>query len=121
MAVGVHPKHASQFGDYYYDQLSRLMDSPAVTALDEIGLDCSEGAKPFAIQYSTLLWSLSLARSYTPLVLHVRTSEDNLRETNCLYRRVLGAVLEKVPNSRQGIHLHCFNGDMASGKLWLDS
>ena len=120
-AVGVHPKHASQFGDCYFDQLSRLVDSPAVTALGEIGLDCSEGAKPFAIQYSTLLWALSLARPYMPLVLHVRASEDSLRETTCLYRRVLVAVLEKVPNSRQGIHLHCFNGDMATVKLWLDS
>ena len=98
VAVGVHPKHASQFGDY--DQLSRLVDSPAVTALGETGLDCSEGAKPFAIQYRTLLWALSLARPYMPLVLHVRASENNLRETNCLYRRVLGTVLEKVPNSR---------------------
>ena len=74
VAVGVHPKHASQFGDCYFDQLSRLVDSPAVTALGEIGLDCSEGAKPFARQYSTLLWALSLARPYMPLVLHVRAS-----------------------------------------------
>jgi len=38
-------------------------------------------------------------------------------ETARLYRKVLGAVLEKVPNSRQGIHLHCFNGDLATVKL----
>ena len=44
VAVGVHPKHASDFGDYYFDRLSKLMDFPAVTALGEVGMDCSEGA-----------------------------------------------------------------------------
>jgi len=121
VAVGVHPKQTNTFGDCYFDQLSRLVDSRAVTALGEVGLDCIEGAKPFAVQYSTLLWVLALARPYMPLVLHVRASEDSLRETAALYRRVLGAVLEKVPNSRQGIHLHCFDGDSVTVKLWLDS
>ena len=39
-----------------------------------------------------------------------------------MFRKVLGAVLEKVPNSRQGIHLHCFNGDLVTVtvKLWLE-
>jgi len=87
-AVGVHPKHASTFGDCYFDQLSRLVDSPVVTALGEVGLDCSEGAKPFAVQYSTLQWVLALARPYMPLVLHVRASGDSLQETAALYRRV---------------------------------
>jgi len=36
-AVGVHPKHAMDFGDYYFDRLSKLLDSPAVTALEEVG------------------------------------------------------------------------------------
>ena len=27
-AVGVHPKHAMDFGDYYFDRLSKLLDSP---------------------------------------------------------------------------------------------
>jgi Tat protein secretion system quality control protein TatD with DNase activity len=71
-AVGVHPKHASDFGDYYFDRLSRLMDSPAVTALGEVGMDCSEGANPFAMQKSTLRWVMALAHPYMPLVLHVR-------------------------------------------------
>jgi hypothetical protein len=60
--VRVHPKHAGDFGDYYFDRLSRLMDSLAVTALGEVGMDCSEGANyPFAIQKSTLRWVLALA------------------------------------------------------------
>ena len=91
-AVGVHPKHANTFGVCYFDQLSRLVDFPVVTALGEVGLDCSEGAKPFAVQYSTLLWVLALERPYMPLVLHVRASEDGIRETASLYRRGLGAL-----------------------------
>ena len=63
VAVGVHPKHASDFGDYYFDRLSKLMDSPAVTALGEVGMDCSEGAKPFGIQKSTLRWVLAVLGS----------------------------------------------------------
>ena len=61
--MGVHPKHASDFGDYYFDRLSKLMDSPAVTALGEVGMDCSEGAKPFGIQKSTLRWVFAVLGS----------------------------------------------------------
>jgi predicted metal-dependent TIM-barrel fold hydrolase len=82
-AVRVHPKHAGDFGDYYFDRLSRLMDSPAVTALGEVGMDCSEGAKPFAIQKSTLRWVLALARPYMPLVLHVRASGEGPPGNGC--------------------------------------
>jgi hypothetical protein len=39
------------------------MDSPAVTALGEVGMDCSEGAKPFGIQKSTLRWVLAVLGS----------------------------------------------------------
>jgi Tat protein secretion system quality control protein TatD with DNase activity len=28
---------------------------------------------------------------------------------------------EKVPNSLQGIHIHCFHGDSVTVKLWLNS
>ena len=52
------------------------MDSPPVTALGEVGMDCSEGAKPFGIQKSTLRWVLALARPYMPLVLHIRASGE---------------------------------------------
>ena len=31
IAVGVHPKYALDFGDYYFDRLSKLLDSPAVS------------------------------------------------------------------------------------------
>ena len=72
--MGVHPKHALDFGDYYFDRLYKLLDSPAVTALGEVGIDCSEGAKPFRIQSNTLKWVLALARPYMPLVFHIRAS-----------------------------------------------
>ena len=77
IAVGVHPKRAMDFGDYYFDRLSKLLDPPAVTALGEVGIDCSEGAKPFGIQQITLKWVLALARPYMPLVFHIRASGDS--------------------------------------------
>ena len=117
IAVGVHPKHALDFGYYYFDRLSKLLDSPAVTALGEVGIDCSEGAKPFGIQSSTLKWVLELARPYMPLVFHIRVSGDSPQATDALYREVLGLTLDKVPNTLQSIHLHCFNGDEATVKL----
>jgi len=73
-SVVAYPKHAMDFGDYYFDRLSKLLDSPAVTALGEVGMDCSDGAKPFGIQKSTLKWVLALARPYMPLVFHIRAS-----------------------------------------------
>jgi Tat protein secretion system quality control protein TatD with DNase activity len=97
------------------------MDSPAVTALGEVGMDCSEGAKPFGIQKSTLRWVLALARPYMPLVLHIRASGEDPEATDTLYREVLGVMQEKVPNTLQSIHLHCFNGDSVTVKLWSDA
>jgi hypothetical protein len=38
-----------------------------------------------------------------------------------LYRNVFGVMQEKVPNSLQGIPLHCFHGDSVTVKLWLNS
>ncbi|MDC9721115.1 MAG: TatD family hydrolase, partial [Gammaproteobacteria bacterium] len=116
IAVGVHPKHAREFGDCYFDQLSRLVDSPAVTALGEVGVDCSEGVEPFTLQFNTLKCALALCRPYLPLVLHIRASGNCPRETNAFYR----TVLENVPNAQQAIPLHCFSGDSVSVKLWLD-
>ena len=119
--MGVHQKHASDFGDYYFDRLSKLMDSPAVTALGEVGMDCSEGAKLFGIQKSTLRWVLVLARPFMPLVLHIRASGEGQEATDTLYREVLGLMQEKVPKTLQSIHLHCFNGDSVTVKLWSDA
>ena len=97
------------------------MDSPAVSAPSEVGLYCSEGVKSFVVQYSTLRWVLALARPYMPLVLHVRASGEGPQATDALYRKVFGVMQEKVPNSLQGIHLHCFHGDSVTVKLWLNS
>jgi Tat protein secretion system quality control protein TatD with DNase activity len=118
IAVGVHPKHAMDFGDYYFDRLSKLLDSPAVTALGRWGLTV---VKPFGIQQSTLKWVLALARPYMPLVFHIRASGDSPQATETLYREVLGLTQDKVPNTLQSIHLHCFNGDEATVKLWSDA
>ena len=56
-----------------------------------------------------------------PLVLHVRVSGEDPRATDALYRNVFGVMQEKVPNSLQGIHLHCFHGNSVTVKLWLNS
>ena len=84
-------------------------------------MDCSEGAKPFGIQKSTLRWVLALARPYMPLVLHIRASGEGPQKIDTLYREVLGLMQEKVPNTLQSIHLHCFNGDSVTVKLWSDA
>jgi hypothetical protein len=87
----------------------------------EVGIDCSEGAKPFGIQRSTLKWVLALAQPYIPLVFHIRASGDSPQATDASYREVLGLTQDKVPNTLQSIHLHCFNGDEATVKLWSDA
>ena len=117
----VSSRGSGSSGDYYFDRLSKLLDSPAVTALGEVGIDCSEGAKPFGMQSSTLKWVLALARPYMPLVFHIRASGDSPQAMDALYREVLGLMLDKVPNTLQSIHLHCLNGDEATVKLWLDA
>ena len=51
-------------------------------------------------------------------LLHVRASGEGPKATDALYREVLGVMQEKVPNTLQSIHLHCFNGDPVTVKLW---
>ena len=46
---------------------------------------------------------------------------DSPQATDTLYREVLGLTQDKVPNTLQSIHLHCFNGDEATVKLWSDA
>jgi hypothetical protein len=51
---------------------------------ESIAFECSEGAKSFGIQSSTLKWVLELARPYMPLVFHIRASGDNPQATDAL-------------------------------------
>ena len=46
---------------------------------------------------------------------------ESPQATDTLYRDVLGLMQENVPNTLQSIHLHCFNGDSATVKLWSDA
>ena len=43
----------------------------------------------------------------------IYASGENPQATDMLYREVLGLMQERVPNTLQSIHLHCFNGDSA--------
>ena len=121
MTVGVHPSHAREFDDAHHSQLERLVNSPDVAALGEIGVDCIEGAKAFELQLGTLRWAVGLCLPYKPLVLHCRASGGSSQASAVLYRRLLGVVQEKVLKRLQGIHLHTFTVDTATVILWLES
>ena len=51
----------------------------------------------------------------------IYASGDSPQATDTLYREVLGLTQDKVPNTLQSIHIHCFNGDEATVKLWSDA
>ena len=43
------------------------------------------------------------------------------RGNGYVVREALGLMQEKVPNTLHSIHLHCFNGDSVTVKLWSDA
>ncbi|GFS15656.1 3'-5' ssDNA/RNA exonuclease TatD [Elysia marginata] len=113
LAIGCHPKSATEFGLSHEKGLRNRLSHPKVVALGEIGLDYS--AKSFGfnadIQKKVLITQLKLAVEFKlPLVIHCRDADDD-----CIH-----IMTQYVPRHHK-IHLHCFSRDPVTAQRWMDA
>ena len=96
--AGLHPHHASAFGDAAAAALARLLDDPRVVAVGETGLDYHYDRSPRERQREAFAWQLAeAARRGKPVVVHSRDADDDTAR-----------LLLDAPAGLTGV-LHCFS------------
>jgi TatD DNase family protein len=107
--VGMHPHDAKNITEQEFEQLGQLAQSPGVVAVGETGLDFYYDHSPRKTQIELFCRFIQMARDRAlPLVVHVR---DAFREAAGLLRA-----------HGQGVRgvIHCFTGDFAAAREFLD-
>jgi TatD DNase family protein len=107
--VGLHPHDAAQANDEVWAEMENLAKQGAV-AWGECGLDFFRDRSPRPLQREAFARQIELALKLDlPLVIHDRDAHEE----------VLGMVKEQ-DGGREGGVVHCFSGDAALAKKWLD-
>jgi TatD DNase family protein len=108
--VGVHPHECARVPEEDWARHEALARDPRVVAVGETGLDFHYDHSPRPVQEASFRRSLAIARAAAkPVVVHVR-------EADAACARVLRE--EGVPAA--GGVIHCFTGDAAAARSYLD-
>lgn len=108
--VGIHPHECARVPEEDWGRHDALARDPRIVAVGETGLDFHYDLSPRPDQERAFRRSLATARAAgKPVVIHVREADDA-----CL--RVLRE--EGVPTA--GGVVHCFTGDAAAARAYLD-
>ena len=108
--VGVHPHDCARVPEDDWVACERIARDPATIAVGETGLDYHYDLSPRDVQVASFRRSIRIAAAAgKPLVVHVREAD-----ADCA--RVLRE--EGVP-ARGGV-IHCFTGDAAAARVYLD-
>ncbi len=108
--VGIHPHECARVPEEDWIRQEALARDPRVVAVGETGLDFHYDHSPRPVQEASFRRSLAVARAAgKPIVVHVREADEA-----CL--RVLRE--EGVPEA--GGVIHCFTGDGAAARAYLD-
>ncbi|XP_005091965.1 putative deoxyribonuclease TATDN2 [Aplysia californica] len=112
LAIGCHPKSATEFTDEHLQGLRSALQHPKVVALGEIGLDYSGTFSQHAeTQKKVMRSQISLALELKlPLVIHCRDADDD-----CL------VILKEMVPHEWPIHRHCFTQDVVTAHEWLSA
>jgi TatD DNase family protein len=109
-AVGVHPHDAKDLDDRTLGALERLVDSPKVVAVGEIGLDYYRKLSPPEAQMDAFQRQLDLARRLSlPVVVHSRQADEETYDIIASYEE---RALPDWPKDRPLGVMHCFAGDL---------
>ncbi len=108
--VGIHPHECARVPEDDWERHAALARDARVVAVGETGLDFHYDHSPRPVQEASFRRSLAVAREAgKPVVVHVREADEA-----CL--RVLRE--EGVPPA--GGVVHCFTGDAAAARAYLD-
>jgi TatD DNase family protein len=108
--AGVHPHECARVPEEDWAESARLACDPLVVGVGETGLDYHYDLSPRPVQQASFRRSIAIAREAgKPLVVHVREADADCAA-------ILGA--EGVPPA--GGVIHCFTGDAAAARAYLD-
>ncbi|MFG0633259.1 TatD family hydrolase [Pseudomonas sp. xss_2] len=144
--AGVHPHDAKSWDGASERRLRQLLEQPRVKAVGECGLDFNRDFSPRPLQEKALEAQLSLAAELQlPVFLHERDASERLLAilkdyrdhlpaavVHCFTgeREALFAYLDMdlhigitgwICDERRGTHLHPLVGNIAQGRLMLES
>lgn len=109
-SVGVHPHEAASVTDETIERIAALAAEPKVVAIGETGLDYHYEHSPRTAQREAFARFIALARRLgLPLSIHLREADDDAVE-----------VLRAERGDEVGGIIHCFSGDAASARRFLD-
>ncbi len=108
--MGVHPHNADSFTPQVKEELRELLKKKRVVAAGETGLDFDRMFSPKEAQISAMKEQLRLAEEAgMPVLLHERSAADAFCE-----------VFREFPETACRSVVHCFTGDRAQLKRYLD-
>jgi TatD DNase family protein len=108
--VGVHPHECAKVPEDDWRAMEALAKDPRIVGVGETGLDFHYDYSPRPVQEASFRRSIAAAKAAAkPVVVHVREADEACA-------RVLAE--EGVPEA--GGVIHCFTGDWARAKAYLD-
>jgi TatD DNase family protein len=108
--VGIHPHECARVPEADWEESARLAADPAVVAVGETGLDYHYDLSPRDVQRDSFRRSIGIARTVgKPLVVHVREADPDC-----------AAILREEGLPGAGGVIHCFTGDWAAARTYLD-
>jgi TatD DNase family protein len=112
--VGIHPHDAKGVTTEDIAKLEALARQPRVVAMGEMGLDYYRNTSPKDAQVRVFIWQLELAEKVgLPVIIHCRQAVGDMLE-------ILGKwSLKSQMVGPKGI-VHCFSGDLATVKTYID-
>lgn len=108
--AGIHPHECARVPEADWEESARLAADPVVVGVGETGLDYHYDLSPRDVQKASFRRSLRIAHAVgKPVVVHVREAEDD-----CF------AILREEGVPSAGGVIHCFTGDRAAARAYLD-
>ncbi|MEI6225622.1 MAG: TatD family hydrolase [Deltaproteobacteria bacterium] len=108
--IGIHPHECARVPEADWEESARLAADPAVVAVGETGLDYHYDLSPREVQRESFRRSIRIAHAAgKPLVVHVREAEGD-----CV------AILREEGIPPAGGVIHCFTGDRAAARSYLE-
>lgn len=109
-AIGIHPHDAAKITPDFWPALETLAKKPRVVAIGETGLDYFYEHSPQQVQRDVFVRFLALATKVNrPVVCHVRDAHEDA-----------AAILREGPLPAAGGVVHCFSGNVAHARRYLD-